>query len=79
MFGLSTQVCIALESKHFMKHIGLSVTQEGLSQCHEHLSSTQALNNTMHNKFSNVLCFASFCAHLCAISNNFNHNGENRI
>ena len=34
---------------------------------------------TMHNKFSNVLCFTSFCAHLCAISNNFNCNDENRI
>ena len=29
---------------------------------------------TMHNKFSNFLCFASLCAHLCAISNNFNCN-----
>ena len=35
--------------------------------------------NTMHNKFSNFLCFASLCAHLCAISNNFNCNDENRI
>ena len=34
---------------------------------------------TMHNKFSNILCFASFCAHLCAISNNFNCNDENSI
>ena len=33
----------------------------------------------MHNKFSKFLCFASFCAHLCAISNNFNRNGENLI
>ena len=31
---------------------------------------------TMHNNFSNFLCFASFCAHLCAISNNFNCNDE---
>ena len=34
---------------------------------------------TMHNKFSNFLCFASLCAHLCAISNYFNCNDENRI
>ena len=34
---------------------------------------------TMHNKFSNFLCFASFCAHLCAISNNFDCNDENRF
>ena len=35
---------------------------------------------TMHNKFNNFFCFASFfCAHLCAISNNFNCNDENRI
>ena len=33
----------------------------------------------MHNKFSNFLCFASFCTHLCAISNNFNCNDENKI
>ena len=34
---------------------------------------------TMHNKFSNFLCLASFCANLCAISNSFNWNDENRI
>ena len=34
---------------------------------------------TMHNKFSNFLCFASFCAHLCAVPINFNCNDENRI
>ena len=34
---------------------------------------------TMHNKFSNFLCFASFCAPLCAISNNFKCNDENKI
>ena len=34
---------------------------------------------TMHNKFSNFLCFASLCAHICAMSNNFKCNGENRI
>ena len=34
---------------------------------------------TMHNKFSNFLCFASLCAHLCAMSNNFKCNDENRI
>ena len=33
----------------------------------------------MHNKFSNFLCFASFCAHLCAVPINFNRNDENRI
>ena len=27
---------------------------------------------TMHNKFSNFLCF--FCAHLCAVPINFNCN-----
>ena len=26
---------------------------------------------TMHNKFSNFLCFTSFCAHLCAMPINF--------
>ena len=36
-------------------------------------------NYTMHYKFSNFLFFASFCAHLCAISNTFNCNDENRI
>ena len=36
-------------------------------------------NYTLHNKSSNLLCFAPFCAHLCAISNNFNCNDENRI
>ena len=40
---------------------------------------TDAHCYTMHNKFCNFLCFASFCAHLCAISNNFNCNDENRI
>ena len=34
---------------------------------------------TMHNKFSNFVCFASLCAHLCAMSNNFKCNDENRI
>ena len=34
---------------------------------------------TMHYKFSNFLCFESFCAHLSAISNNFKCNDENRI
>ena len=34
---------------------------------------------TMHNKFSNFFGFASLSAHLCAISNNFNCNDENRI
>ena len=34
---------------------------------------------TMHNKFSNSLCFATFCAHLCAVPINFNCNEENRI
>ena len=34
---------------------------------------------TMHNKFSNFLCFASFCAHLCAVPINFNCIDENRI
>ena len=34
---------------------------------------------TIHNKLSNFLCFASFSAHLCAISNNFKCNDENRI
>ena len=34
---------------------------------------------TMHNKFSNFLCFASFCAHLRAVTINFNCNDENRI
>ena len=33
----------------------------------------------MHNKFSNFLCFAFFCAHLCAVPINFNCNDENRI
>ena len=34
---------------------------------------------TMHSMFSNFLCFAFICAHLCAISNNLNCNDENRI
>ena len=33
---------------------------------------------TMHNKFSNFLCFTSLCAHLCAMSINFKCNDENR-
>ena len=33
----------------------------------------------LHNKLSNFLCFASFCAHLCTISNTFNCNDENWI
>ena len=39
------------------------------------------INNiyTMHNKFSNFLCFASLCAHLCAMSNNFKCNDKNMI
>ena len=37
------------------------------------------LKYTIHNKFSSFLCFASFCAHLCAISNHFNWNDENSI
>ena len=28
----------------------------------------------MHNKNSTFLCFASFCAHLCVLSNKFNCN-----
>ena len=32
---------------------------------------------TMHTKFSNLVCFVSLCAHLCAISNNVNYNDEN--
>ena len=43
-----------------------------------HHSIWQGSHN-MHNKFNNFLCFASLCAHLCAISNNFNCNDENRI
>ena len=42
----------------------------------EHESSDRY---TMHSKFSNFLCFSSLCAHLCAISNNFNYNDENSI
>ena len=34
---------------------------------------------TFTTLISNFLCFASFCAHLCAISNNFKCNDENRI
>ena len=34
---------------------------------------------TMHNKFSNLICSASLCAVLCAMSNNFKCNDENRI
>ena len=30
-------------------------------------------------KFNNFLCFTSLCDHLCAISNNFNCNDEDRI
>ena len=33
----------------------------------------------MHNKFSNFLCFALFCAHVSAVPINFNCNDENRI
>ena len=39
----------------------------------------KALKYTMHNRFSNFLCFASFCAHLRAVPINFNCNVENRI
>ena len=35
--------------------------------------------HTMHNNINHVLCLASFCAHLCAISNIFNYNDENGI
>ena len=34
---------------------------------------------TIHNKFSNFLCFAYFCAYLCVVPINFNCNDENRI
>ena len=34
---------------------------------------------TMHNKFSNFLCFTSLCAHLCVKSNNFKCKDENKI
>ena len=34
---------------------------------------------TMHNKFSNFLCFASLCAHLFAMSNYLKCNDEIRI
>ena len=34
---------------------------------------------TMHNKFGNFLCFASFCAHLCKVPITFNCNDENMI
>ena len=33
----------------------------------------------MHNKFSNFFSFASFCTHLCEISNNFTCNDENML
>ena len=42
-------------------------------------AALNVLMYTIHNKFSYFLCFASLCAHLCAISNNFNCNDENRI
>ena len=34
---------------------------------------------TMHTIFSNFLCFISYFAHLGAVSNTFNANGQNRI
>ena len=34
---------------------------------------------TMHNIFSNFLCFAFLFAHLSSIFNNFNCNDENWI
>ena len=34
---------------------------------------------TMHNKLSIFLCFASSCAYLCAMSNNFKGNDEKRF
>ena len=41
------------------------------------LMDKKNIDYTMHNKFSNFFCFAPFCAHLCAIWNNF--NDESRI
>ena len=43
---------------------------------------TNGLSNvtcTVHNIFSNFLCFISYFANHGAISNNFNSNGQNRI
>ena len=36
-------------------------------------------NYTMHNIFSNFLCFTSDFAHLGEVSNNFNDSGINNI
>ena len=49
------------------------------SVCHVAASGFSFAIYTMHNKFSNFLCFASLCAHLCAMSNNFKCNDENRV
>ena len=37
------------------------------------------LNYTMHNIFSNLLCFTSYFAHLVAATNNFNDNSQSTI
>ena len=43
------------------------------------MSKRDETSYTMHNKFGNFLCIASFCAHFCAVPINFNCNDENRI
>ena len=72
--------------KHCMPNICLSVKDEDilLRNILNHTFDTKSnrslnITYTMHNKFSNFLCFASLCAHLCAIANNFNCNDENGI
>ena len=62
-----------------MIHSILNDISCGHSRKHVMLSIIFWTIYNMHNKFSNFLCFASLCAHLCAISNNFNCNDENRI
>ena len=66
-----------------LSHYSLSTTVNGLIN-HQVGDSIIAVNwethlCTMHNKISNFLCFASLCAHLSAISNNFNCNDANKI
>ena len=71
---------IVCQQTILMKYHALFVIFEKKKQQNLKLSSAANYRlYTMHNKFSNFLCFASLCAHLCAMSNNFKCNDENRI
>ena len=55
------------------------LTQSSIYKEYLDLMDTEAWKYTMHNIFSNFLCFASLFAHLSSILNNFNCNDENWI